>query len=73
MERVKLPGRDASGAQVDADTNTGFSPGSAVSTIDAAVALCAANNDDKIIVLPGHSETLAAVITVDVAGISIIG
>ena len=62
-----------SNAQGAADTNTGLSPSSALATIDAAVALCTANNDDKIIVLPGHSETLAAVITVDVAGISIIG
>jgi len=45
------------------------------STIDAAVAQCTANNGDKIIVLPGHAETIIAAdqIDLDVAGISVIG
>lgn len=44
------------------------------STIDAAVAECTANAGDTIFVLPGHSETFTATdLTLDVAGVSVIG
>jgi hypothetical protein len=58
-----------------AASGDGSSPALAVSTLDAAVALCTANNGDKIIVLPGHAETLIAAdqIDLDVAGIRVIG
>lgn len=48
---------------------------SAVATIDAAIGLCTASNGDRIIVMPGHTETVtaAAGIALDVAGVSIIG
>lgn len=44
-------------------------------TIDYAVGKCTASNGDVIYVLPGHTETVtvAGGITVDIAGISIIG
>ncbi len=44
-------------------------------TIDYAIGMCTANNDDVIYVKAGHVETIAAAggITADVAGISIIG
>lgn len=44
-------------------------------TIDAAIGLCTANAGDVIVVLPGHTETVANATTIvaDVAGISIIG
>ena len=53
----------------------GSSPTEAVATIDAAVGLCTANNNDKIIVLPGHTETVSAAggLALDVAGITLIG
>src|SRR3990167_1045610 len=43
--------------------------------IDEAVGFCTANAGDKIIVMPGHAETVtaAAGIDLDVAGISVIG
>jgi len=55
--------------------NDGLSIDTALTTIDAAVNLCTANNGDVIFVLPGHNEgiTTAAQIDLDVAGISVIG
>lgn len=45
------------------------------STIDYAVGKCTANNGDVIIVMPGHTETITAAggLSLDVAGVSIIG
>lgn len=56
-------------------SSQGTQPRSPISTIDAAIGLCTANKGDRIIVLPGHAETLSAAsaITCDVAGVSIIG
>jgi len=44
-------------------------------TIDAAVGLCTANAGDKVMVLPGHTETISSstALALDVAGIEIIG
>lgn len=49
--------------------------GRPLSTIDAAVAKCTANNGDIIYVAPGHAETVSAAgdLDLDVAGITIIG
>ena len=44
----------------------------AKTTLDAAIALCTANDGDIIYVAPGHAETIST-ITLDVAGITIIG
>jgi hypothetical protein len=55
-------------------TNDGLSIETALTTIDAAVGKCTANNGDVICVLPGHTETITGTdITVDVAGVSVIG
>ncbi len=56
-------------------TSTGKNPNHPVSTIDAAVALCTANNGDIILVSEGHVETVSAAagLDLDVAGITIIG
>ena len=65
-----------SGAGTDAGGGSrGLSPEAPLATIDYAVGLCVANNDDVIVVLPGHAETLSAAgaITVDVAGVTILG
>ena len=64
---------DANAAQVS--TTDGSHPDTALSTIDAAINLCTANQGDVIYVLPGHTETVANATTIvpDVAGISIIG
>lgn len=52
----------------------GQNPDAPVATIDYAVGLCTANNGDIIYVMPGHTETITGTdITVDVAGVSIIG
>lgn len=58
-----------------ADGNDGYGPDSAMATIDAAIGKCTANKGDVILVMPGHAETITAAggITLDVAGVSIIG
>lgn len=63
---------NASGA---ADGNAGTSPEKPCATIDGAIGKCTASNGDVIIVMPGHTESLttAAQISLDVAGVSIIG
>lgn len=57
------------------NANSGLSPDAAVATIDYAIDLCTANKGDRIHVLPGHAESLAAAgaITADKAGITIEG
>lgn len=44
-------------------------------TISSAVALCTANGNDQILVLPGHTESItgAAAIDINVAGVSVRG
>jgi hypothetical protein len=53
----------------------GRNPEAPFATIDYAVALCTANKNDIIYVMPGHAETVSAAadIALDVAGISVIG
>jgi len=55
------------------DTNSGTATNKALATIDAAIGKCRADKGDVVIVMPGHSETVTAAITADVAGIRIIG
>ena len=59
------PGADVSGF--------GKSPLQPLATIDYAIGLCSAGRGDKIIVLQGHSETVTAAITMDVAGVTVEG
>jgi hypothetical protein len=42
-------------------------------TVDYAIGRCTASNGDMIMVKPGHAETLAANVTMDVIGVQIIG
>lgn len=60
---------------VGAAGSDGKGPYSAVTTIKLALAKCTANNGDRIIVLPGHSEALANTTDLDLnkAGVEIIG
>lgn len=53
----------------------GKTPTRAKATLDAAVNLCTANKGDVIIVMPNHTENLASAgaLTLDVAGITIVG
>lgn len=55
----------------------GTDPTNPLSTIDAALTAntsgVAATNGDLIVVMPGHSETTTAAITMDVAGVTILG
>lgn len=62
-----------SGAASAADGNDGMNPNKPMATLDAAIARCTANNGDIIYVMPGHAETLTAQITMDVAGVAVIG
>lgn len=56
-------------------TTDGFSPESAVTTADAATNLTTASNNDLVLFLPGHSETISGAGTwaPDVAGVTYIG
>lgn len=62
-----VTGQDAGGK--------GLSPADPFRTIDYAIGQCTASKGDQIMVMPGHTEVVSAAgtITVDVAGISIIG
>lgn len=53
----------------------GFTPDAPVASIDYAIGLTTADNDDWIVVLPGHTETItgAAGVGLDVAGVTIVG
>jgi hypothetical protein len=52
----------------------GYSIDSPVASIDYAIGLCTASQGDVILVLPGHVETITGTgVTVDVAGVSVIG
>lgn len=56
-------------------TGPGFSPETAYSTIKLAAAACTADNDDAVVVLPDHTETItaAAGVALAVAGVRVIG
>ena len=54
------------------DNNDGLSPERALRTVDYAVGLCTANENDVIVLLHG-SHSISATIAVDVAGITITG
>lgn len=55
--------------------DNGRSPEDPVATLDYAIGLCTANNNDVIVILPNHAENVgsAGAITCDVAGVRIIG
>jgi len=53
------------------DSYSGKSPGQAVATLAQAESLASAG--DTILIAPGHSETLAVEVTVNLAGLRIIG
>lgn len=57
------------------NSNPGTDPEQPLDTIDYAIGRCTASKGDVIIVMPGHTESIAAAggIAADVAGISIIG
>ena len=61
-----------SGASNASDGNDG-SIDLPLATWDGAIAKCTANNGDVIFIKPGHSETTTAAITMDVAGVRVIG
>src|SRR5512139_4050842 len=56
-------------------TANGQDPVYPFKTIDYAIGQCTASNGDIIYVMPGHTEDIIAAgsITVDVAGVSIVG
>jgi hypothetical protein len=64
-----------SGASNAADTTANGEKIMPFATLDYAIGQCTANNGDHIVLMPGHSETLASAgaVTVDVAGLTIVG
>lgn len=61
-----------SGTGTDA-ANLGQTASGPVATISYALGLTTANQGDTIYLLPGHAQTLASAVTVDKAGVKIIG
>ena len=55
--------------------NNGTNPNVPFATIDFAIGQCTSNKGDVIYVMPGHTETISAAggITLDVAGVSVVG
>jgi len=51
----------------------GNSPDAPVKTLDYAIGLCTASKGDVIFLMPGHTETLAAAVTLDIIGVRVIG
>lgn len=58
-----------------ADSNSGLTPERPLATITQALSLCTASRGDKIILLPGHAESVASAAALDfnVAGVEVIG
>lgn len=58
-----------------ANDSDGLTPEHPLSTITQALSNCSANRGDKIVVLPGHAETVTAAAGIDfsVAGVEVIG
>lgn len=51
----------------------GASPATACATLALALAKCTANQGDKIVILPGHVETIIAATAITPAGVRIVG
>lgn len=66
---------DGNTAQGGTTAGYGNHPDKALTTWDASVALCTANQGDAVFILAGHTETINAAggVTLDVAGVSFIG
>lgn len=62
-----------SAASLSSDDNDGDDPSLPLATLDKAIGKCTADQKDIILIAPAHAETVTSVITVDIAGISIIG
>jgi hypothetical protein len=66
-----------SGNTANGGDSAGFgrNPDAPFLTIDYAIGECTANNGDRILVMPGHAETVAAAsgIDFDIAGITVVG
>lgn len=56
-----------------AATNTGLDPQQPFATLVTAIGAASPNRGDVILINPGHSESLAAQVAINVAGLSIIG
>ena len=57
------------------DGNTGTSIAAPLATLAYAISLCAANNNDVIVILPGHAEsiTTATAVAFNISAITIVG
>lgn len=54
-------------------SNDGRRTDRAFTTLEAGVGACTANNGDMVILMPGHSETLTASLSLAKAGVKVIG
>jgi len=66
---------DSGSATKANSVGSGQNPDKPFSTIDYAVGRCTANNGDRIIVMPGHTETITTDggLAIDVDGLTIVG
>jgi hypothetical protein len=55
------------------DGYLGTDPAEPLATLAAALAKCTAAKNDRIYVMPGHAETVATAIAINVAGVEIVG
>lgn len=55
------------------NSNSGTTPSTALATIAQAITNATANNNDVILVMPGHAETVTTAIAMSKAGVSLIG
>jgi len=62
-----------SGSSRASDGNRAQDPNVPAATIDGCIAKCTANNGDIIVVMPGHADASSAAITMDVAGVWVLG
>lgn len=53
--------------------NSGTTPDKPFATVAAAISAATANNNDVILVMPGHAETVTTAIAMSKAGVSLIG
>jgi hypothetical protein len=58
---------------VDDSGSYGYRPERPFATWDYAIGQCTASRSDVIVILPGHAETVTAAITMDIAGVRVIG
>ncbi len=74
---IQIPGKtffvDNTHAQTGDSASQGRHLETPFATLDYAIGQCTASKGDVIYVMPGHAETITSAVTLDVAGVSVIG